>query len=135
MQTTTVANNTTQNLWSCPGANNSGNKPDPFEMLFGSNSHSSQNASIQLDSGIISPQSQHHHDELIDISNEELCRRLGELLKKSTLEEDERHCLQQVLNLVQQLDAFTPRSGPNSLNATSSSDEASSLDLVSNKIN
>ncbi|KNC28137.1 hypothetical protein FF38_04354 [Lucilia cuprina] len=130
MQTTTVANNT-QNLWSCPGA---GNKPDPFEMLFGNNSHTSQNASIQLDSGIISPQSQHHHDDLIDISNEELCRRLGDLLKKSSLEEDERHCLQQVLNLVQQLDALTPRSGPNSLNVTSSSDEASSLDLVKSRI-
>ncbi|XP_065354840.1 putative uncharacterized protein DDB_G0267840 isoform X2 [Calliphora vicina] len=136
MQTTTVANNT-QNLWSCPSGLNSNNncKPDPFEMLFGNNSHTSQNThSIQLDSGIISPQSQHHHDDLIDISNEELCRRLGDLLKKSSLEEDERHCLQQVLNLVQQLDALTPRSGPNSLNATSSSDEASSLDLVKSRI-
>ena len=100
-------------------------------MLFGNNSHTNQNASIhQLDSGIISPQSQHHHDDLIDIPNEELCRRLGDILKKSTLEEDEKHCLQQVMNLVQQLDALTPRSGPNSLNAMSSSDEASSLDLV-----
>lgn len=125
--------NASQNVWSCPSGfnhNDSSTKPDPFEILFGSKSQTA----TQLDSGIISPQSQHHHDDdLIDISNEELCRRLAELLKKPYLEEDERHCLQQVFNLVQQLDALTPRSGPNSLNANSSSDEASSLDLVSKR--
>lgn len=133
---TATLNNSTQNVWACAGEGAANNKPDPFEMLFGSNSHTSQqNTSIQLDSGIISPQSQHHHDDdLIDISNGELCRRLSDLLKKATLEEEEKHCLHQVLNLVQQLDALTPRSGPNSLNAISSSDEASSLDLVKSRI-
>ncbi|XP_075144997.1 uncharacterized protein LOC142220027 isoform X2 [Haematobia irritans] len=122
-----------QNVWSC-SAERSPPKPDPFEMLFGSNSHTSTTNSVQLDSGIISPQSQGHHDDLIDITNEELCRRLGDLLKKTTLEEDEKHCLQQVLNLVQQLDALTPRSGPNSLLANTSSEEASSIDMVKSRI-
>lgn len=101
-------------------------------MLFGSNSHTSTTGSVQLDSGIISPQSQGHHDDLIDITNDELCRRLGDLLKKSSLEDEEKHCLQQVLNLVQQLDALTPHSGPSSLLANTSSEEASSMEgLVS----
>ncbi|XP_061399545.1 repetitive organellar protein [Musca vetustissima] len=124
-----------QNVWSCPsGAGQT--KTDPFEMLFGSNSHTSTTSnSAQLDSGIISPQSQSHHDDLIDINNDELCRRLGDLLKKTTLDDEEKHCLQQVLNLVQQLDALTPRSGPSSLLANSSSEEASSMDgLVKTRI-
>ncbi|XP_058974030.1 uncharacterized protein LOC101901274 isoform X2 [Musca domestica] len=125
-----------QNVWSCPTSGGGPAKPDPFEMLFGSNSHTSTTSnSAQLDSGIISPQSQSHHDELIDINNDELCRRLGDLLKKTTLDDEEKHCLQQVLNLVQQLDALTPRSGPCSLLANSSSEEASSMDgLVKTRI-
>ncbi|XP_059219626.1 ras guanine nucleotide exchange factor R isoform X2 [Stomoxys calcitrans] len=122
-----------QNVWAC-SADRSQPKPDPFEMLFGSNSHTSTMSSVQLDSGIISPQSQGLHDDLIDITNEELCRRLGDLLKKNSLEEEEKHCLQQVLNLVQQLDALTPRSGPNSLLANTSSEEATSMDMVKSRI-
>lgn len=121
-----------QNVWTCSTDRGQSKTTDPFEMLFGSNSHTSTTGSVQLDSGIISPQSQGHHDDLIDITNDELCRRLGDLLKKSSLEDEEKHCLQQVLNLVQQLDALTPRSGPNSLLANTSSEEASSMEgLVS----
>ncbi|XP_073817620.1 PFTAIRE-interacting factor 1A isoform X2 [Musca autumnalis] len=124
-----------QNVWSCPTSGGPA-KTDPFEMLFGSNSHTSTTSnSAQLDSGIISPQSQSHHEDLIDINNDELCRRLGDLLKKTTLDDEEKHCLQQVLNLVQQLDALTPSSGPSSLLANSSSEETSSMEgLVKTRI-
>lgn len=56
------------------------------------------------------------------------------MLKKASLDDEEKHCLQHVLHLVQQLDALTPASGPESLNAAQSSEDSSSMDMVSTKI-
>lgn len=62
--------------------------------------------------------------QLLDhIPNEELRRRVLLIYKKPNLEEDEKQCLQQVLNLIQNLDSMS--------NDSISSDEPISLEIVS----
>lgn len=63
--------------------------------------------------------------QLLDhIPNEELRRRVLLIYKKPNLEEEERQCLQQVLNLIQNLDSM-------SNDSISSNDEPISLEIVS----
>ncbi|CAD6996282.1 unnamed protein product [Ceratitis capitata] len=72
---------------------------------------------------------------LNDPANEELRQRITQMLTKTTLDSDDKNCLQQLIQLVQNLDLLTQRSEPNSLNTTScSSDDANSLEMVKSRI-
>ncbi|XP_037948506.1 myosin-2 heavy chain-like [Teleopsis dalmanni] len=122
-----VSLSTAKNVWS----NEKSQKPDPMQLLFRSHSHGN------TDSGITSPNSQHNIEEelnLMDVSNDELRLRINGMLRKSTLDDEDKQCLQHLSTMIQQMDIFSQRSGPDSLNTTSSSDEPSSLELVKSRI-
>ncbi|XP_036233259.2 putative leucine-rich repeat-containing protein DDB_G0290503 isoform X2 [Bactrocera oleae] len=122
----TVTANTAKDIWT--------SREDPMQMIFGK----CGNGDANMNSGIASSHSQQrdeHEVNLTDPANEELRHRITQMLKKSALDSDDRHCLQQLIQLVQHLDMMAQRSEPNSLNTTScSSDEASSLEMVKSRI-
>ncbi|XP_053958765.1 putative leucine-rich repeat-containing protein DDB_G0290503 isoform X1 [Anastrepha ludens] len=118
---------TAKNVWA--------GREDPMQTIFGK----CGNGVTNVESGIASAHSQQHAEDeanvLLDPANEELRSRISQMLKKSTLDSDDKDCLQQLIRLVQHLDLIAQRSGPNSLNTNScSSDEANSLDLAKSRI-
>ncbi|XP_050341424.1 putative leucine-rich repeat-containing protein DDB_G0290503 isoform X2 [Bactrocera neohumeralis] len=123
----TVTANTAKDIWT--------SREDPMQMIFGKCGNGEANMSS---ANAASHSQQHDEDEvnLTDPANEELRQRITQMLKKSALDSDDRHCLQQLIQLVQHLDLMAQRSEPNSLNTTTScsSDEASSLEMVKSRI-
>ncbi|XP_067644535.1 putative leucine-rich repeat-containing protein DDB_G0290503 isoform X2 [Eurosta solidaginis] len=130
-----TTNSTTSNTATLPTVKNVwANHEDPMQMIFGK----CGNVEGNMDSGITSPHSPRNAEDennLMDPANEELRRRITQMLKKPSLDSEDKHCLQQLIQLVQHLDLMSQRSEPNSLNTAScSSDEANSLDMVKSRI-
>ncbi|XP_036322340.1 restin homolog isoform X2 [Rhagoletis pomonella] len=134
VQSHTTASTTSQTATAPTVKNVWANQEDPMQLIFGK----CGNGAASVDSRITSPNNQQHAENeinLIDPANEELRRRISQMLQKSILDSEDRDCLQQLIRLVQHLDLMAQRSESNSLNTNScSSDEASSLDLVKSRI-
>ncbi|XP_028893533.2 putative leucine-rich repeat-containing protein DDB_G0290503 isoform X2 [Zeugodacus cucurbitae] len=122
----TVTAPTATNIWT--------SGEDPMQMIFGKCGDGGANKT----SGFASSHSQQLNEDeanLTDPANEEFRHRITQMLRKYSLDSDDKHCLQQLIQLVQHLDLMAQRSEPNSLNTAScSSDETSSLELVKSRI-
>lgn len=115
-----------KNVW-----NNVGGKESDEAIIFTDRS----------DSGVTSPHSHHHIDDRINVispcdlnlldhmTNEDLRRRLSQILKKPNIDEEDKICLQQVLAFVQNLEAMSH--GHDSL---PSSEESSSLEYIKSRV-
>ncbi|XP_055908249.1 restin homolog isoform X2 [Eupeodes corollae] len=124
LQSNTTPNS--KNVW-----NNVGGKESDEAIIFTDRS----------DSGVTSPHSHHHIDDRINVispcdlnlldhmTNEDLRRRLSQILKKPNIDEEDKMCLQQVLAFVQNLDAMSH--GHDSL---PSSEESSSLEYIKSRV-
>ncbi|XP_055856980.1 uncharacterized protein LOC129919902 isoform X2 [Episyrphus balteatus] len=124
LQSNTTPNS--KNVW-----NNVGGKESDDAIIFTDRS----------DSGVTSPHSHHHIDDRINVispcdlnlldhmTNEDLRRRLSQIIKKPNIDEEDKICLQQVLAFVQNLDAMSH--GHDSL---PSSEESSSLEYIKSRV-